>query len=345
MHVLHVCKFRAAGASRVQMQLEWDHGSVMDLDSELSTAQTHFSLSCRTLLALLRKQRFSAIVFHMQSSVPYLLLALAARFLTGTRVVLVYDIHDLNEWPAAGPAYMRFRFCSFWVLEGIAIRCADRVLTVSRGIASIYYGRYRRPLTVVYNAPAMVSAQPGPASGSREGLVYFGLINKTRLPRHVIDAISDLGMRVDVYGILYENDPEYLSWLDEKVKGGCVRLMGRYSANSLQFLSGYSFALLVFEQGELNLRYCLPNKLFQAILHGLPCVVSHELVECRMKFKRFPDFVYTMPANKEQLPEFFGQPRSRGSYKDIVEFIDALHEKSWRKFMPCLLGQGGSVSS
>ncbi|MGA6826575.1 glycosyltransferase [Nitrospira sp. NS4] len=338
MHVLHVCKFRAAGASRVQMQLKWDRGSVMDVDSEPPARQQRYPLSYRSLFALLRKRHFSAVVFHMQSSVPYILFALMVRFLLRSRVVFVYDIHDLNEWPSAAAAYMRFRFCVFWVLERIAIRRADKVVTVSRGLAQIYYRRYGRSLIVVYNAPAIHADSSGSPAGSRAGLVYFGLINKLRLPRHVINAIAEAGMTVDVYGVMFEKDPEYLVWLNEKVKDGCVRLMGPYSPNNLEFLSDYSFALLVFEEGELNVRYCLPNKLFQAILQGLPCILSHGLVESRIKFKRFPEFVSTWPANKKELAGFFALPRSLRSHMDVLEFVGALHEKSCQRYMHCLLG-------
>jgi len=338
MRVLHVCKFSAAGASRVLMQLSWDHGAVMDVDSEVSAG--HPPLSYRTLFALIKTGHLSAIVFHMQSSVPYLLFALAARSLLRSQVSLVYDIHDLNEWKKAGTVYSRLRFCAFWFLERLAIRGADNVLTVSRGLAQLYFRRYRRPLIIVYNAPADHSQTLGVPVAPRAGLVYFGLVNKMRMPQHVIDTIVDAGLPVDVYGIVEETDSAYLAWLDDGAKSGRVRLKGRYRAADLEFLMKYSYALLVFDEGELNVRYCLPNKLFQAILHGLPCVLSHGLIECRIKFKRFPEFVYAMPQQKEQLTRFFALPQSPRGQAAIMKFIAGLHEQSRQRYMACLAGRG-----
>jgi len=339
MRVLHVCKFRSAGASRVQMQLKWDLGAVMDVDDSAEIKGDHYPLSCSMLFVLLRKRLFSTFVFHMQSSVPYLLLALIVRFLLRSPVTLVYDIHDLNEWPPAGPAYMRFRFCVFWALERIVIPRVTNVITVSRGLSWMYHRRYGRSPVVVYNAPA-VDAEAGSRSGPRRAdLVYFGLIDKTRLPRHTVEAIAESGMVLDIYGIVQETDPAYLAWLDDRVKLGSVRLMGRYGANDLRFLWKYVFALLVYEEGEVNVRYCLPNKVFQAALHELPCLVSRGLVECRMKFRRFPQFVCTMPAN-EKLAGFLTAPRSPPNFAGLIEFVGALHERSRHRYMACLAGRG-----
>lgn len=320
------------------MQLKWDLGAVIDVDDSSAIKADHYPLSCSTLFVLLRKRLFSTLVFHMQSSVPYLLFALIVRFLLRSPVAFVYDIHDLNEWPPAGSAYMRFRFCVFWVLERIVIPRLGTVITVSRGLSLIYYKRYGRSLLVVYNAPA-APPERSLRQDRRAGLVYFGLIDQTRLPSHTVDAIAETGMVLDVYGVVQEEEREYLSWLDQRARDGRIRLMGRYGADGLEFLSKYMFALLVYEEGEVNVRYCLPNKVFQAALYGLPCVVSRGLVECRLMFRRFPQFVYTMPAN-EKLAEFFAVARPPPTQTDIVAFVHALHEKSRQRYMACVVNRG-----
>jgi glycosyltransferase involved in cell wall biosynthesis len=334
---LHVCKFRAAAASRLQMQLQWDGGVVMDTDTQPSRVE-RYDLSYGVLYRLLRERRFSTVVFHMQPTVPHMLFAMAVRALLRLDVSLVYDIHDLNELLSGGPSYLKARFVAFWLLEGLVFSQADEVLTVSRGLARVYYRRYRRQPLVVYNAPPIDPRLADRGGTLQSGLVYFGIIDKVRLPRDLVESVLNAGMTIDAYGIVRAGDVEWDAFLERMVERGVIRLMGTYSPDNLDFLKRYEAALLVFEESEVNVRYCLPNKIFQAISRGLPCLLSHGLAEARIKFGRFPRFIYSLPRDRSRFAQFFAESRTPESPVGVANYVATLHRKSRERYLSCLRG-------
>lgn len=316
MNTLHVCKFLAANASRLTMQRGWDDGEVMDL-----ALSSRHPLNYSELWGVVKAGQYQSLIFHMQSSLPYFVFAWFCRALTGRPLVLVYDIHDINERPESLASYMGFRFLCFYILEWFAIKASDSVLTVSRGLAKVYYRRYSRSLVVVRNIPEEPVADEG---GLRQGLVYFGLINSVRLPGYLFEALELSGCCLNVYGRVDELDPGFIARLETAEARGLVKLHGTYSPDSLDFLKGYSRSLMIFEEGQANIRFCLPNKLYQSAAYGLGCLVSENLREVILHYGRVERFIDVAPAGYRLLAEVL---KCTYSTPDRQSLLTLLHKE------------------
>lgn len=328
MSVLHVCKFKAALASRLIMQRGWDAGRVMDLEGK----EEPFSYG--SLWRVIREGQYSVVVFHMQSSLPYFIFCWFARWWSGRPLRLVYDIHDMNELPVPALSYMGFRFLCFYFMEWFVLRVADAAITVSKGLSRLYFSRYRCRVDVVRNIPPLECFG---LERSRENvLVYFGLINKVRLPAHVFEALVLSGKCLHIYGRVDDPDPEFPLYLEAQQRAGYIRLCGGYSPDDLSFLQGYSRSLMIFEEGQLNLRYCLPNKLYQSAAQGVVCLVSEGLREVALTYSRFEGFVEVAPGNATDLAEVFAHPCPEPDWSSLMGALADEQKVARKKYLAAL---------
>lgn len=330
MNVVHVCKFPATKASRLKMQLEWLDARVMDNSGDVGTLRLGYG----EIFRLLSRRQCDLLVFHMQSALPYLFFSVLVAMVIGAGCRVVYDIHDLNELPRQGGRYLRLRYAAFVMLECLVFKISRvGLITVSKGLSRIYFRRYGRSPAVVYNIPKPGGPLAVAESHRRSGVVYFGLIDKIRIPLGVLKEICESGTILNVYGIIRETDPAYLMAFKDLVSRGLVQFKGPYSPSNLHFLDDYACSLLLFEEGELNIRYCLPNKLFQSLSAGVPCVCSPGLFEVGNVFKRFPEFV---KVGEFGLAEIGGPQKSESSARDpsaVVQFVRELYEGSRRAYL------------
>lgn len=330
MNTLHVCRFPAANASRLKMQLDWLDARVMDNSGDAGTIWLGYG----ALFRLLSRRECDLLIFHMQSSLPYLFFALLVASLVGSACRFVYDIHDLNELPRQGRLYLKLRYGAFVFLEFLVFRLSRvGLMTVSKGLSRVYFRRYGRSPAVVYNIPKPGEQGRSVGDSNRQGVVYFGLIDKVRIPLEVLEEVAASNTVISVYGIVRETDPAYLDVFNGLVKRGLVAFKGPYSPSDLGFLYGYAWSLLLFEEGELNIRYCLPNKLFQSLSAGVPCLCSPGLFEVGTVFKRFPDFVRVGDFKLADLgcrAEDAGRDRDPSS---VLKFVGALYDGSRRAYL------------
>lgn len=298
VRVLHVCKFEAKRASRVVIEQAWDSGLIMDTSSN-----NDYKLSYRSLFLLIKSGTFDSIVFHMQSSLPFLLWSYLIRKVTRSNMQIIYDIHDLNYRPNRLVSYMGFRFLVLSFMETIAFIIGDKLITVSKGLSRIFYSKYGKWPDVVYNVPETRKLEFEQSHSLRSGLVYFGLINRLRLPEYLLDALEIANIRLDLYGEIDDKDEEFIMRLRTMEVEGYISLKDRFQPGDLSFLNQYKWSLLVFGDGGMNIKYCLPNKLFQSASFGLGCLISDNLIESISLFDQYREFVCVMPGDTKKLAE------------------------------------------
>lgn len=266
------------------MQLRWDRGLVVDQGSFLSLVWQ--------IIRIIKFETAPVFVFHMQSSLPLLVATRVLLLLMGKTTRLVYDIHDLLERPRDRSRYRYLRYVILYGLEALTFRWNVRILTVSRGLSRIYYLRYQRSPVVVYNIPRMAATKLQ-TQKKRSGVVYFGQISAARLSIKTLEEIAIKFGEIHVHGVFSKGvDPEYMRDLRRMVDKQQVVLHGRYDPDDLSFLDKYNVSLMLFSKGRNNIRFCMPNKLFQSLARGVPCMISESLREVQLSFRNFPEWVF-----------------------------------------------------
>ncbi|MBM3349931.1 MAG: glycosyltransferase family 4 protein [Betaproteobacteria bacterium] len=215
-------------------------------------------------------------VIHNHDLEP-LPIAVKLKKLTGAK--LIYDAHEL-ETERNGSRGLRKKLSS-WT-EKKYIDHVDHIITVSPSIRDWYKRQYpNKPVSLVRNIPnsSCASTSPFPLRETLEIhndallFLYLGGLTKGRGVEAILDGFehSDVPHHVLFMG----SGP-----LTEQVKAysrRCARIHYRTPvppSDVLTIAQGADIGLCHTEDTCLNHRYCLPNKLFECLLSGLPVLAS-----------------------------------------------------------------------
>lgn len=220
---------------------------------------------------LARARRFDVVHAHDFTALP-----LGARLARERGVPLVYDAHEF--WPgrprSSRPAPLRH------LRELRAERrlggSAAAVLTVGPAVAELLRRKHGWPhVEVVRNTFPMPPAGDGPRPGPPEGLVYAGRIAAHRELEVVVQAAPALRpLTVDFVG---PADESYLAGFDR----GLVEVGESLPLDvAAELLRARGLALVTHSDRWINNRVALPNKLFLAVVAGVP-VVATDVPELR----------------------------------------------------------------
>lgn len=263
MSVYHVTKVPLERSSRVlsQIDLAYSESKVIFLDDFFSKMRFILDLKGET------------IIFHQQASLLAMILTIIFNIIKNNKNNIIYDMHDLVIFDYAG-IFMRLRACLIFILEKIAMLFNIKVITVSHGLAKVIKKRYNKNALVVYNFPKNYV----PRSGNRKkdsnsnfvNPCYFGIIDEKRIPLKIFEEISNKSLKkIDVYG--YVNSISKFSFSNLNF----LNYKGKFSPENMDFLKEYNLLLFVTDKSlNLNYKYCMPNKVFQAVNYGLNLLVS-----------------------------------------------------------------------
>lgn len=192
---------------------------------------------------------------------------------------------DLHEYAPAqhdeNPAWKR-RIAPYksWLCRRYVTRAAS-VTTVAEGIAAEYRRVFGIEAGVVTNAAPFHDLQPGPVPTPEEGplrLVHSGVAQRKRRLDLLVDAVHATPSDVTLDLFLVPNDPAHLDELHERVAAdprGRVRIHEPVPyADLITTLNGYDVGLAVFPFVNFNIRWSLPNKLFDYVQARLGIVVG-----------------------------------------------------------------------
>lgn len=327
--IVHFCRPNTAAGSRVYSQC------TLIPNSEVVIGKWN-TLPYRKLLKRFRSGEPHSLVFHQQLMlIPLLLLFFTSKLFGHKNIRFVYDMHDLieiNEWHNL---QKRVEGYLFYFLELIVARLPITVMTVSKGLKQEFLNRYHGKALVVYNLPTLdntiVVRKPleKKEANDRIRVVYFGHLKPSRLHTNILKKLAELGIAVDLYG--YFTDDTCKEWVAKILRithssGG--QYLGRYHPGDLSFLDNYTHSLMAFPSSAINIRYCMPNKLFQSLQHGLTCIVSDNMTEIMSEFQstgavlEIDDFVsrlesYSTPEATERLQSML--EKSKKNYLTAID--------------------------
>jgi glycosyltransferase involved in cell wall biosynthesis len=211
--------------------------------------------------------------------------------LTGGRARVVYDAHEFESNHKAGQSALSIRLMQ--LLEGFFIRFADRVVTVSDSIADEYARIYKiaRP-DVVLNVPWLQTVSSDDRFRRRFGIrpdqtifLTQGWLRPNRGIETMLEAFAAMpdDSRVLVVmgrGVLEETVNAYAA-RSPNIFHQPVVPPDQVIAHTVA--ADYGIALI--HGTSFSYEHCLPNKLFEYVMGGLPVIVS-DLPEMRAVVNR-----------------------------------------------------------
>lgn len=201
---------------------------------------------------------------------------------TGCKVI--YDSHELETHRNIARTYLDRMFCMF--LEAVFIRQADAVVTVCDSIADHLARTYKigRP-SVVMNAPNTDTVSDG-GRDIRTDLdldpsvplaIYVGKITVGRGLEQTIQAIAriprfHLALLGGINAVMLEQVSRIAADADVTER---VHIMAPVPPDMVvSYIRGADASLVVIQNVCLSYYYCLPNKLIESAMAGVPVVAS-----------------------------------------------------------------------
>jgi len=242
------------------------------------------------------------------------------------RAKLIYDSHEL--WSDTNERGMPKWYKTIAIhVEKILSENADKVITVSRGIADELKNRYKIEYPVILrNVPESIEIATNNNLRKRLAipdksivLIYIGGILKNRGVETILKAFESIEKN-NLY-LVFLGSESIPKWINVKIKKSVLKRLRFQSLipprDVIGFSSGADIGLHAIRNTSLSHKYCLPNKLFEYIHAGLAVIVT-DLPEMKKLVKEynvgsvFPDGDYEslskeilmLYENKERLDEF-----------------------------------------
>lgn len=232
-------------------------------------------------LAVIKRYRSKVDAIHCNDILP-LPLAVMMKKLSRGRIKIVYDAHEYQTETQKLKG-KTFRKKLIYRLERLLIKQVEQVITVSNGIAEEYQRLYgiTKP-ALVLNCPYYTPPSPQNRFRERFGLpadqkilLYQGALTEGRGLLKLIEGFTalhreDLALVIMGYG-----------YLQKKIEALADEHPHVYyhpavpPQDVLLYTSSADIGVSLIENSCLNYYYCLPNKLFEYAMAGLPVIVSH----------------------------------------------------------------------
>lgn len=152
--------------------------------------------------------------------------------------------------------------------------------TVSQTLADLYVRDHgmARP-AVVRNMPEYVDLAPHPVDPHRIRLIYHGLAHWERGLRDVIDAMESLDERFELTFMLTGNPATIEEVRDRSARyGDRIRFRDPVPVKDIsRTINPYDLAVMFYRPISPNIRYSLPNKLFEAAQGRLGVVTGRSV--------------------------------------------------------------------
>jgi glycosyltransferase involved in cell wall biosynthesis len=197
-----------------------------------------------------------------------------------TGCILIYDTHELETERNGMKGILKKILKK---IENYTIKYADHIFLTSPSFAQWYKTRYCLDnVTQIYNVPPRLETPPAPNRIFREKfhipedeiifLYHGGFMNGRGIP-FLLSVFSGIDRKKHIifmgYGVFEKLIKEYSRnfsniHFHEAVPTGQLHL----------YTAGADVGLSIFENICLSHYYSLPNKVFEYLLSGLPCVVS-----------------------------------------------------------------------
>jgi len=226
----------------------------------------------------LRKHPMSFIQCHSLAALPA---SVATKLIKG--VPLIYDAHELET---ERPGWGAFQKTTARLIERNLIRFCDHTFTVSDSINRWYETRYKLEKTsVVRNVPQMPKTPVTRNRKIREAFgipdehlifIYLGIIGHGRGYNQILGAFRRAPKDRHIIFLGQGTDIEELRQVQQAAQTEPnIHWHPPVRVNEvIQFSAGADVGVSLIEDVCLSYRYCLPNKVHECRLAGLPVIVS-----------------------------------------------------------------------
>lgn len=228
--------------------------------------------------------RTPADVYHAHDTTGLPACYIAARF---RRKPLIFDAHELPLSDEIGNARWRGLITPFTKLLALVVPLCSGVITVSPPIANMIQQRYGcAGVTLVRNVPPYQQVQR--SDRLRQYLnvgqqvriaLYQGVFQANRELNRLVRAAPFLERDIIIVLMGPDTDglqPQLEALIEELGVADRVKFVPPVPyIELLEWTSSADLGLIVYSPGHsLNVQMCLPNKLFEYLMVGLPVLVS-----------------------------------------------------------------------
>ena len=155
-------------------------------------------------------------------------------------------------------------------------RC-DQIITVSDGLAKKYTEEYRiRCPEVVMSLPYSYSLEPVKNESDKIRIIYHGNANPSRKTEVMVEMMDFVDKRFTLDLMLMKSNPKYWNKIKDMVKGrNNVRVIPPVAVQEIiPFINSYDIGIFLCPPTNFNLKYALPNKLFEFIQARLAIAIG-----------------------------------------------------------------------
>ncbi|PAF44788.1 glycosyltransferase family 4 protein [Helicobacter sp. 11S02596-1] len=223
---------------------------------------------------LLQKRAFDLIICH-----DLVLLPIVLADKKGAKVL--FDAREF--YPAQNQTNFRWRLlfakfndylCKTYLLQ------ADSVITVSKGLQTLYKKHYGISSKLFYSLPKYHDLPPSPIKPSTIKIIHHGAANPNRKIEKMIEVANFLDGRFELDLMLVNTDTSYMEFLQKKVakmrhKGKKVAIIPPVAYEEIiPFSACYDMGLYCIPPSTPNLKHALPNKFFEFIQARLAIIIT-----------------------------------------------------------------------
>ena len=205
------------------------------------------------------------------------------RAIRGPCVRIIYDSHEfaINDRPGEG----RLHIFGKYLMERMCIGRASGVICVSDSIANEYGRMYRIPRpTLVLNCPPSQDVVRSDLIRTTLGLredqricLYQGRLTSGRGIELLMDSFQARQADHDVI-VFMGNGPSTQVISDRAAACPRIRILPAVPPQELLlWTASADYGVCFIEDSCLSYRYCLPNKLFEYMMAGIPVLASNTI--------------------------------------------------------------------
>lgn len=221
----------------------------------------------------------NADIFHC-NDLNTLPIGVIAKLFFNRKIKIIYDAHEY-EIETIG-IYGIEKKIKRW-LERVMVKYADKVITVSDSIANEYHRLYGIPKpALVLNCPPYAEVIKQDLFRKELGIrpeqrifLYQGGLSKGRGIEILLEAFSILDSDINI--IVFMGYGPF----EKQIKNHAKKFSTIFFRNAvspdmlLSYTSSANYGISFIEDSCLSYRYCLPNKIFEYLMAGIPIITSN----------------------------------------------------------------------